>query len=349
MRKVLLCFAVMFTLIGCGQESKITDSIEAQRTADAYGDGSHTVMPMVLPLSDDTIDSFDSPFSKVGFIFGGFTKIFADLGATIGMGKMNLSLTQKIPEIPKEYIEDVRFKRIFFYIEPVKGPRETRFWNRYLFGKDDVNFNFINRLAFRVETAQVPESMDWAPVVETTLFNTKKFQPMDDIFNEERIHASIMDLNQAKELVFLTFDKRNKNRYLKNDEHGPVYIINTSTPAKTRRFLSQHPKLEGVIERTHILNQSILVELKKDFILEEQFKAVMSEDALYLDQLGVEFIEACKPHTCFDFKVSNLNLMPILTKGNAITIDAFIEAGKVPESFQLKGFIEAEIRMKLTF
>ena len=89
--------------------------------------------------------------------------------------------------------------------------------------------------------------------------------------------------------------------------------------------------------------------MKKDFILEEHFKSIISEEADYLDKLGVEFIEACRPDTCFDFKISELNLIPILTKGNAITIDAFIEAGKVPESFQLKGFIEADLRLKLTF
>lgn len=347
--KMLISMMILFSLSSCGNHSEITDATPAERTSDAYGDGRHTVMPMVLPLSDDTIDSFDSPFSRVGFILGGFSKLFADIGATIGIGKMQLTLTQKIPEIPSEYIEDVRFKRVFFYIEPVQGPRNIRIWNRFLFGKDDVNFNFINRLAVKVESLMVDKETDWAPVVETRLFDTKKFLPMDRIFNEERTHASIIDLNRAKELVLLSYSKKKKDNYLKTKNQGLIYIINTSHPAQTRSFFSKHPKLEGVINRIHILNKSILVEIKKDYVLEEHFKTVLGEESNHLESLGVEFIEECSPTTCFDFNVAELNLLPILLKGNAIKVDAYIEAGKVPESFQLKGFIEAEIRMKLSF
>src|SRR5690606_13457402 len=98
-----------------------------------------------------------------------------------------------------------------------------------------------------------------------------------------------------------------------------------------------------------ILNKSILVEIKKDSIVEENFTAILGEETAHLESLGVEYIERCSPSTCFDFNVSALNLIPILLKGNGIRLDAFIEAGKVPESFQLKGFIEADIRMNLSF
>lgn len=349
MKRTFLFTLLSLLLLGCGQESKITDAIRAEKTSEAYGDGSNTIMPLVLPLSDETIESFDSPFSKVGFILGGFTKIFADIGATIGMGKMHISLTQKIPEIPQEYISGVNFKRIFFYIEPTKGKRNAGILDRFLLGKDTVNFDFISRLAVKVSTRNVPETMDWDPVVETELFSTKQFIPMNTIFDQERIHASVIDLEKAKELVFLTFDKKKKDRYLKNDQYGQIFIINTTTPAETRKYLRDHYRLQDIIKRTHILNKSILVEIKKDLLSEEVFKSVLSDESSYLESLGVQFIEACNPKTCFDFNVSELNLLPILLKGNAITIDAFIEAGKVPESFQLKGFIEADVKMNLTF
>ncbi|HLW56983.1 MAG TPA: hypothetical protein VKY27_06330 [Bacteriovoracaceae bacterium] len=349
MRRYLIHLLMIGSLIACGQQSEISDAIPAQRTSEAYGDGRHTVMPMVLPLSDDTIESFDSPFSKVGFVLGGFSKLFADLGAMIGMGKMHISLTQKIPEIPQEYIEDVRFKRVFLYIEPVKGPRETSFLDRLFFGRDNVDFKFINRLAVKFSTAKVSANSDWSPIVESNTVKSKESLLIDKIFEEEKTHAGIIDIRSAKELVLLTFDKKKKERYLKSDKHGPIYIINTSSPAQTRKYLRDHPKLEGIIERTHILNKSILVEIKNNHILEEYFKAILGEEGKHLESLGVEYIESCKPHTCFDFNVSELNLLPILLKGNAIKIDAFIEAGKVPESFQLKGFIEADIRMNLTF
>ena len=349
MKKSLLTILSFLLLVSCGNKSEISSATPARKMSEAYGDGQYTIMPMVLPLSDETIESFDSPFSKIGFILGGFSKIFADLGATIGMGKMQISLTQKIPEIPEEYFKEVRFKRIFFYIEPVKGPRDTRFWNRFIFGKDDVNFKFINRLAVKFSTVNVDPKLDWSPTVETKMFNNKDFLPLNQIFLSERTHASIVDLSKARELVFLTFDKKKKDNYLKNDQFGSVFIVKTTSPSKTRSYLAKHPKLHGMMNRIHILNKSILVELKKDRIIEEHFKAVLGEEGDYLENLGVEFIEKCTPNTCFDFNVSELNLLPIMKKSNAIKIDAFIEAGKVPESFQLKGFIEAELKLNLTF
>lgn len=349
MSKSLITILSFLLLVSCGNKSEISDAIPAQKLSEAYGDGQHTVMPMVLPLSDETIESFDSPFSKVGFILGGFSKMFADLGATIGMGKMQLSLTQKIPEIPEEYFKEVKFKRIFFYIEPVKGPRNTRFWNRYLFGKDNVDFKFIDRLAVKFSTVHVDPATDWTPVVESKMFNNKDFLPLNQIFSSERTHASVIDLSKAKELVFLTFDKKKKDRYLKNDKFGSIFIVKTTSPSKARSYLAKHPKLRDTMNRIHILNKSLLVELKKDRIMEEQFTSTLSEEGDYLEGLGVEFIEKCTPSTCFDFNVSELNLLPIMKKNNAIKIDAFIEAGKVPESFQLKGFIEAELKLNLTF
>lgn len=349
MRRILFQLMMIAALFSCGQHSEIKDAIPAQKTSEAYGDGQYTLMPMVLPLSDETIDSFDSPFSKVGFILGGFTKVFADLGAQMGMGKMHLSLVQKIPEIPQEYIKDVRFKRVFFYIEPVEGSRERGFFDRFFFGRDHVDFNFISRLAVKVATTKVPDRQDWLPIIESTRLSSKESFPLDTIFKEERTHASIIDIRSAKELVLLTFDKKKKERYVKNSKDIPIYIIKTSSPAQTRKYLRDHPKLEGIIERTHILNKTVLVEIKKNRILDEYFKAILSEEGEHLERLGVSFMEACKPHTCLDLNVSELNLLPVLLKGNAIQIDAFIEAGKVPDSFQLKGFIEADIRMDLTF
>jgi hypothetical protein len=53
--------------------------------------------------------------------------------------------------------------------------------------------------------------------------------------------------------------------------------------------------------------------------------------------------------TCLDMEVPDVDILPMIARGNALKIDAYINANKAPESFQLKGFVEFEIKLKLTF
>jgi hypothetical protein len=58
-------------------------------------------------------------------------------------------------------------------------------------------------------------------------------------------------------------------------------------------------------------------------------------------------MESCTDKICLDFKVADINLVPLLEKSNGIKIDSFIDAGKTPESFQLKGFMEFEVKVQV--
>ena len=60
-------------------------------------------------------------------------------------------------------------------------------------------------------------------------------------------------------------------------------------------------------------------------------------------------IEECSEQTCLDVKVPDVDLLPLIVKGNALKIDAYINANKAPDSFQLEGFMEFEVKLKLTF
>jgi hypothetical protein len=347
MIKYILFLILLCSLISCGEKSVIKNDVQAVNTAEKYGDGTYTIIPFVLPLSDQVISSYDSPLAKVGFIVGGFARLFMDLGASMGMGKMQISLIQPIPEFPT-HLKEIRMKRVFFYIEPKKGKRDRAWYLRLISGKDDVDFKFLDKIAVKISTHKLVQTNGWLPSVETKSVGSKEFSPLQELFEErEQLFGEVVDAEKAKEMVLLKYDEDNKDLYLRNDKFGSIYIIKTDQPSKTRKFLSDLPILKGYFKRLHILNKSILVELAKDPVVEEGFKIVMSEHATDLERLGVSFIEPCTKKSCMDFALPDVNLLPLIQKNNGIKLDAFIDAGKVPESFKLKGFIEFEIKLKL--
>lgn len=350
MVKCLLFIGVSLLLVGCGQRSEIKSRVEAKTIAELYGDGEYTKVPLVLPLSDQELSSFDSPLGKIGFIAGGFAKMFMNLGASLGMGKMRMTLTQQVPQIPADYFKGAKVKRIFFYIEPVKkDKREMSWYQRYFLGRENVDFAFINRIAIKIASHHVENTGSWTPVFEHKTLLKHEYNTLAQVFDPFRAKQVEETMHEAGEKLLVKFDRSDRDAGLVNDSYGKVYIFNTHQAFKTRRFLTRHPKLLRSFKRIHTLNKSILVELKADPVVEESFKVVLAESAVELERLGVSQIEPCSKETCLDFRVPDTNLVPIIMKDNAIKLDAFIEAAKVPDSFQLKGFVEFEIKLKLTF
>jgi hypothetical protein len=53
--------------------------------------------------------------------------------------------------------------------------------------------------------------------------------------------------------------------------------------------------------------------------------------------------------TYLDVKINDENLLPLLLQGNQLDIETMIDASKIlPKSFQLKGFIEFEIKLDVS-
>ncbi len=341
---------MLIVLQGCGRRSEIKNAVESQATAEVHGDGNLTILPLVLPLSDQEIASFDSPLGKVGFVAGGITKMLMNLGASMGLGKTRLSLTQQIPKLPDEYIKSIKVKRIFFYIEPVKNHQRRMSWyQRWIMGRDDINFEFIDRMAVKLSTHHLENVNSWLPIVESAEISRKEFTSLETEFEKDDSKTKKVNLENQDEIILFKYDWEESERYIKAEGIQNVQILNTSSPLKTRKFLSEHPDLKGHLNRIKLLNKTVLVELKDDADSIEAFKNLTSKEKNKIKELGVDHIEACSPKTCLDFNLPDVNLLPLLLKNNGIRLDAFLDAYEVPDSFQLKGFIEFELKLKLTF
>ena len=344
----LLAFIILIS--GCGQKSIIKNDVKSQTTAEAYGDGEFVIRPLILPLSDQAISTFDSPVEKVDFVAGGFARMFMNLGAAMGMGRAQLTLTQPVPEIPTEVIKSAKIKRLFFYIEPKEGSSRWSTWMRKFFrGQGDITFDFLDKMAMKISSSNLESVESWYPQFDYNSLKKKDFTQLEKIFDEERLFSESLDSRTTKSLVVLKYDQENKHKYLKNNKYGFIYIIHTKSPAQTKKYLLKHPQFTGHFKQIHMLNETLIVELKKDPVIEEGFRVILSENAPLMDHFKIDLIEECSENTCLDLEVPNVNLLPLISKGNALKIDAYINASKAPDSFQLKGFVEFEIKLKLTF
>jgi hypothetical protein len=346
----LFTLAILALFSSCGQKSIIKAQVESRTTAEAYGDGEFVVRPLFMPLSDQAISAFDSPVEKIDFIAGGFARMFMNLGASMGMGRAKLTLTQPVPEIPTDVIKGAKIKRLFLYIQPKKGKeRESNFFRRFIFGQGDVNFNFLDKLAIKLTSTREEKFESWYPTFEYSGLRKREFTPLQALFEDENLYDESVNLHKENSMVILKYDRENKGKYLKNNKTGLMYILHTKKPAQSKKFLLKHPKLNNYFKQIHMLNETLVVELKKDPVIEEAFHMILGEEADVVEKFKIDQIEKCEENTCLDLEVPENDLLPLIAQGNALKVDAYLNASKAPDSFQLEGFMEFEVKLKLSF
>lgn len=346
MIKLILFFLGMTIFsTGCGQRNTIKNDVKAQRLADAYGDGRFMKRNLTFPLSDSAM-AYQTPLPGIGPIVGGILKFVGDIFAkNTNMGKLQMSYTQTLPEIPQQ-LHSVRLSRVFFYMRPMGKTRRIRDWfSRFFMGKGHVTFDFLDKFAVRMSTTTIEDPDNYVPTLVTKDYDNYDMAPLIEVFHRKN-RTVVVDTEKAKEIVLLKYDGRNKIADTTLEKYGEIHILETTAPDKLKHFFMDQSKMKGLYKRILILENSVLVELVKDPVANEFFKEVMSEISDEDEKrLGITYIDTCTPRSCLELNIPDANLMPIALKGNAITLDAVIHAGKVPESFNLKGFVEFEVQI----
>ncbi len=381
-KRSLFILATLAILTGCGQESSIKNAIEAENLR------APRTIKLVVPLTEDTIASFDTPIKAVTPILRGVLTPIMNFGTLVGLGKTKVSMDQPIPELPLSHLKEVKVKRLFFYLEATQAEQKIadereqkriskkekraeakelrknkKFVPRALdaigsFFSDakdgvvagtntviegvksftgqnpELDFTFLNELALTLESKKVPEINNWMPVVKT-----------DDVSgNEKKFLSGLFKKNyeedaKSEKVVLVKYKGSKSKNYTRNDEFGQVFIIETDTPAETRKAIQNDPLLTSYYTRIHTLNKSLLIELVKDPVVEENFMYVFNQKL----SEQVKDIKPCDEKVCKDFQVNDINLVPLVARGNSLTMDVLLDVKSVPPSFQLKGFVEVEI------
>lgn len=344
-KQIVFLLALLLLSVACGKKSTIKNSVEAEKLACAYGDCEHVIQNVTFPLDNSAL-AFKTPLPGLGPIAGGILKFVGDIfAANTNMGKLQMSYTQTLPEIPAEVLKSVRMKRFFFYMKPQEKQRRFRDWfSRIFMGKGHVTFDFLDKFAVRLTTTSVEDPENYVPTLLTKDYDRNELAGLMKIFSKDYKHR-VIDTEKATEIILLKYDRKKKREDTSRTDYGQIHIMETSKPILTKRFLMNHEMMKGFFKRILILENSLLIELIKDPVADESFKQVLSEVADDMEKLGVTFIDTCTEGSCLEIDVPDVNLMPIALKGNAISLDAVIHAGKVPESFNLKGFVEFEVKV----
>lgn len=341
MNKVLILLILMLVAASCGKVDRIDTDVEINK----LGDGEHFTQNIVVPLSEKQISGFTSPIGGFDPLVRGFMGTMMGLGASIGAGKTRLTLIQPIPEIPDGYLSSVKIKRIFFYIEAEEEVDHSLF--NIFRKKKKENFDFLRSLAVRMSATEMSEGdhATWEPQVVTGDIPAEEMGFFRSLFKKKNSEEAQAKWEKSGEgHMMLKYHQDKSDESLQGNSVGAMRIIKTNKPGLTRKYLEEQYK--QYVKRVHTLNTSILVELVNNKVAAAKFEQKLSSDALKIEELEIGTIAPCTNEFCLDFKVKDVNLVPIMKKGNGIKIDAYIDPKDVPKSFQLKGFLEFEVKIK---
>lgn len=350
--QILPILALSLVFSGCGKKSEIKNNVEAEKLSCAYGDCKHIIRNVTFPLDNSAL-AFKTPLPGLGPIAGGLIKFMGDVFAkNTKMGRVELSYTQTIPQIPQE-LHSVRLKRFFFYMKPKKaggltteerGPVEESI-RRYVFGEGKSTFDFIDKFALRISAANIDTPDKYKPVLVEDLGSDS--EELLKVFKKKN-STEVVDTEVARKLILLKYHKKTRQEDSANKLYGKIHYLETSKSApKMKEFFLQQLELKGHYKRILLLDNALLIELHKDPVSSEVFKTVMINNAEKLDQeLGLSFIDTCTRKSCLELKVPDVNLVPIAYKGNALKLEALLHPDTVPDSFKLKGFVEFEVKFE---
>lgn len=323
-------------LVSCGNKSVIHESVKAEKLRP-----NHTI---VVPLNDSTLEN-ETLLPELPPLVGGIVRFMGDIFTkTTAMGKMEMSYTRPIPEIPTQYLKSVRLKRVFFYMKPPEKKRRIVEWyERFLLGKGSTTFGFLDKLAIKMTATKLPNPETYEPTLVKKVQDKKDVSSLMDVFYTSP--PRIIDTEKAKEIVLLKYSKKTRQVDTNSHRFGPIHILETSkkNSKEIRRLLLEELSMAGLFKRILSFDNLILVELVKDPVANETFLKLLADNAEVIEQLGVDFIDTCTKESCLELSVPDVNLIPIAIKGNSLKFDAILHAGAVPETFKLKGFVEFEI------
>lgn len=352
MRSKYLLFTMVMALLfsGCGQKSTIKNNVEAEKLACAYGDCKHIIQNLTFPLDDPSF-AFKTPLLGLGPIAGGLIKFVGDIFARTKGGRVEFSYIQPVPELP-ESLHAVRVKRLFLYMKPKKSSglneeEEAGFvrenLERYVLGKEKTNFDFIGLLGMRLSATVIKESHTYEPIFKEGLGS--EISNFMNLF-ENSYRSGVVDTEIARELMLVKYQNTTKKSDTVYKKFGRIhYLETTKDPAAMKKLFQDSPEFQGHYKRIVLLRNSILIELNKDPVANEMFKFVMARYDSTLKDLGLNFVDTCSEKKCLELKIPEVNLVPFAEKGNALKLDALLQPHVVPDSFNIKGFVEFEVKI----
>lgn len=380
MLKNVLIYGLL-VMVGCGQQSKVSPFAPVITLNESHGNGEFATFTVKIPLSENSINPIPTPVDPAT----GVTRVpvLGDVLRLVGQStfnfilrgkalKENLIIRQPIPEITDDILKHVSIKRVFFHIDQEQALQNDRpnNWLQMLRhairGSDELDFSFIERLNINMvmsRTEGEPES--YLPCVDYP--NEEERVPCRGGARTDRKGAMLPSQG------FLRYQQNRTYSQLNNSTLGATFVVYAEKAADLKVFFESHPEFVRIIKDITIVNKTLVVELKGRTVEREVFFELLERYEAEISHLNIPKFDECShgdpiprarglrlpriplindaptnlPLTCMDFKLSNVNLLPMLMQGNQLQIETQVELGELPRrNFQLKGFVEFEIKIK---
>ncbi len=363
MFKTILIILAISILSACGQKSEIKPLFKPVKLSSSHGDGKHAIFSIKMPLSEKSIDPINSgidPNANLLYrapILGDFTNLFAqglfNLGAALGLGKKIYVIPLPLPELDSPYLAGLSVKRIFFSIKDAENKFNVELPKKGWRKRIHQLQNFWNNLRAFIRAGESTANLGFLSELQMNLRSVMVENPSNDIvpFEKEVNPASLKEFNNPtddKSIVLVRYNKKQSREQLHDNNPGEILLIEAEDPVKVKNHFNKDVKLNAMINEMSIINKTLMIQLKNDELALEDFITTMEESVVAFEKLTIKKLDLCTPSTCIDFVVNNQNLLSILKNGNQLNIETFMNAKKSPEkSFQLKGFVEFEVKLDL--
>lgn len=364
MRNHVIFAFILLSLAGCGGKlpgstprSQVTPLFPAVSLSESHGDGKLAIFTVKLPLSESSISTVSSPIdprsgvSQVP-ILGDVLRLVGqaafNVATKFGVANQKIILSQPLPELDDEIIKHVSIKRVFFQIEQTEAQEEARRRRRNFIGrafggvrslirgKTRMDFDFINELKINMRMAHAGgEVSSWLPDVIFPDDHPERFE------SELRIAQA----DQEKPFTLMKYEKKNRKQVTNNATMGTIFTLYTDEAVAVQRVLRKHEEFAPLIKEMSKVGKSLIVELNGREKEKKEFELLMRKYQGELQEFKIRK-NICDDETCMDLKVDQRNLLPMLMRGNTLKIDTTMKLEEVPPtSFQMRGFIEFEVRV----
>lgn len=272
--------------------------------------------------------------------------------------RLKYSFDYEFPEVPLEYLKEVRIKKIFFALEECD--------------KDDlaciqrqehkpITFDFIEKFFLNISVIQDHDPLDFIDNPFTTP-NKKQFKRFSNSAFGERIvsfdkakdekgmikEEAFYDLNIAR--MDNTQKKKKKNRKFQNNirDNGKTFIFTVEKEyLQEAKDFFKSKSFDGIVSDIHIIGRSLYIDLHGS-ALKERFFRKINENISELSDIGIEDFKGCSKESCASLNVNGINLVPMLKKSFHFKFDTFFSIKHLDyNDFKYNGYLELELELDL--
>jgi hypothetical protein len=144
---------------------------------------------------------------------------------------------------------------------------------------------------------------------------------------------------------------RNEKGVLIGQEYEDMLLIKTNDSFYLKKYINKTPTYKKYVKTMTSIQGMLFLQLKDKTV---NLKIFM-EDLLYdieghSNNIKIDSVKSCLEGDCIALEVPDVNLIDHLAGKNSVIIDTYLHVKDVPsKTFQLKGFVEFKVKVKLDY